>query len=151
MSNKVSNFAQKHTETPPIYPRESGDSIPNTRQSMKSRFFSPHTRCTRPLAGVLVLMVSLLPMVSAQARYAFRHYDMNSGLSHNTVNAIVQDRQGFMWIGSSNGLNRFDGVSFKTYVASDKRGQLGNDFITSLYAEMGGGNLDRYRGGCLSL
>lgn len=63
---------------------------------------------------------------------------MNSGLSHNTVNAIVQDRQGFMWIGSSNGLNRFDGVSFKTYVASDKRGQLGNDFITSLYAEMGG-------------
>ncbi len=39
----------------------------------------------------------------------------NSGLSHNTVLNIYQDRRGFLWIGTMDGLNRFDGTNFKIY------------------------------------
>ncbi|MET6996689.1 hybrid sensor histidine kinase/response regulator [Chitinophaga defluvii] len=44
---------------------------------------------------------------------AFLNYNSNNGLSQNTVNAILQDAQGFMWFGTKDGLNRFDGHQFK--------------------------------------
>lgn len=45
----------------------------------------------------------------------FLHYSIEQGLSQNTVRTIYQDKFGFIWIGTSSGLNRFDGHSFKTY------------------------------------
>ncbi|MDD4116404.1 MAG: two-component regulator propeller domain-containing protein, partial [Massilibacteroides sp.] len=39
----------------------------------------------------------------------FRHYNNKHGLSHNTVYAAIQDKRGFMWFGTDDGLNRFDG------------------------------------------
>lgn len=48
-------------------------------------------------------------------RYSFRHYNINNGLSQNTVHAIFQDKLGFMWFGTKDGLNRFDGTSFKIF------------------------------------
>ena len=47
--------------------------------------------------------------------YSFKHYNINNGLSQNSVHFILQDRLGFMWIGTKDGLNRFDGSSFKTF------------------------------------
>ncbi|HHV87096.1 MAG TPA: response regulator [Petrimonas sp.] len=47
--------------------------------------------------------------------YRFKHYDINNGLSQNTVYSIFQDNQGFMWFGTKDGLNRFDGTNFKTF------------------------------------
>ncbi|MFT5838863.1 MAG: ligand-binding sensor domain-containing protein, partial [Flavobacteriales bacterium] len=40
---------------------------------------------------------------------------LQHGLSLNSVTAILQDRRGFLWIGSENGLNRYDGYEFKVY------------------------------------
>lgn len=45
----------------------------------------------------------------------FRHYDSEAGLSNNIVYDIFQDKDGFMWIATENGLNRFDGYEFKKY------------------------------------
>ena len=45
----------------------------------------------------------------------FRHYDNRDGLSHNTVFCAIQDRSGFMWFGTNEGLDRFDGYTFKVY------------------------------------
>jgi Two component regulator propeller len=42
----------------------------------------------------------------------FRRLTTNDGLSQNNVVAIVQDRHGFMWLGTAEGLNRYDGNSF---------------------------------------
>ena len=63
---------------------------------------------------------------TGMGRYAFRSLDINNGLSQNTVAAIIQDRFGFMWFGTKDGLNRYDGVSFQTFMKES--GTLGNNF-----------------------
>ncbi len=45
----------------------------------------------------------------------FSHLSVNDGLSENTVRAIVEDGNGYMWFGSEDGLNRFDGYNFVAY------------------------------------
>ncbi len=45
----------------------------------------------------------------------FEHLTVQQGLSDNTISCILQDSKGFMWFGTSNGLNRFDGYDFKIY------------------------------------
>lgn len=50
----------------------------------------------------------------------FDHYTTKEGLSNGYINTFLQDRRGFIWVGTSNGLNRFDGISFKTYYLNPK-------------------------------
>ncbi|MDO4819573.1 MAG: two-component regulator propeller domain-containing protein, partial [Prevotella sp.] len=61
---------------------------------------------------------------------------MKDGLSRNMVVAITQDQMGFMWFGTRNGLNRFDGHNFKKYFRSDV-GLEGNDISSLLTTEDG--------------
>ena len=52
--------------------------------------------------------------VSGQA-YDFRHYQVEQGLSYNSVFGILQDSKGFLWFATKDGLNRFDGYNFKIF------------------------------------
>lgn len=45
----------------------------------------------------------------------FRHYQIEDGLANNTVFSLFQDSRGFMWMGTKEGLNRFDGTTFKAF------------------------------------
>jgi ligand-binding sensor domain-containing protein len=45
--------------------------------------------------------------------YQFSHLDITNGLSDNQVNCIYKDEKGFMWFGTTSGLNRYDGISLK--------------------------------------
>ena len=47
--------------------------------------------------------------------YLIDHFTIEQGLSDNIVNAIIQDKQGYIWIGTNDGLNRFDGYSFTIF------------------------------------
>lgn len=69
---------------------------------------------SKPLVALLALLSLLTWRADAQNLY-FRHYNNKHGLSHNTVFAACQDSRGFMWFGTEDGLNRFDGHSFKVY------------------------------------
>lgn len=63
----------------------------------------------------------------------YRSYQTDDGLSHNSVWAVMQDRRGFMWFGTNDGLNRFDGLNFKVYRRVDNDSlSLGNNFIHCL-------------------
>ncbi len=55
-----------------------------------------------------------LPATQKQTHY-FKHFGVDNGLSQNTVMAIFQDSQGFMWFGTKDGLNRYDGHSFRIF------------------------------------
>lgn len=53
----------------------------------------------------------------AHEHYVIQHYSIKDGMSQNTVMAILQDRKGFIWLGTWDGLNRFDGYEFRVYKA----------------------------------
>ena len=82
---------------------------------------------------LLYLLLCLLGGVATAAEYQFRHYDTNNGLSQNSVMSIVQDNMGFMWFGTNDGMNRFDGRSFKVYHKGNGANQLGSDRICVMY------------------
>lgn len=53
----------------------------------------------------------------AQLRCSFTHYSSEDGLSQNTVMSMLQDRKGIMWFATWDGINKFNGYTFKTYKA----------------------------------
>lgn len=68
--------------------------------------------------------------------YYFSHYHVEDGLSNNSVICSLQDRRGFLWFGTRDGLNRFDGYTFKVFRHSDAdSGSIGSNFILTLYED----------------
>lgn len=89
---------------------------------------------------LILLLLAYLPL-AGQTPYVFRHLKVENGLSNNNVKTILKDSEGFLWIGTANGLNRYDGYSFKVYQPKEKdiHSLLSND-IWNLQ-EDGWGNL----------
>jgi len=57
-------------------------------------------------------------------------------LSQNTINSIIQDKQGFMWFGSQDGLNRYDGYNFKVYKKNfNDPDSISENFISCLFED----------------
>lgn len=73
--------------------------------------------------------------VSAYQHYAFRHIGSDEGLSSSYVKAIAQDSNGFIWFGTKNGLDRFDGISVKTFNCRDEKAERGNNNIGAIYED----------------
>jgi ligand-binding sensor domain-containing protein/signal transduction histidine kinase/DNA-binding response OmpR family regulator len=66
--------------------------------------------------SILYLVLYLLcPVAGVAQSIAFHHLTVENGLSQNAVLAVSQDEKGFIWIGTSNGLNRYDGYRFRIY------------------------------------
>lgn len=64
----------------------------------------------------LLLMLGLALATKGQVNsLGFERLDSEAGLSQNLVSSIVQDKRGFLWFGTDEGLNRFDGNEFKTF------------------------------------
>ena len=81
---------------------------------------------------VLAIIAGIIPLVlpAASTDLGFRHFSVEDGLSSNSVRAIMQDKYGFMWLGTDDGLNRYDGTTIKVYNLNP---QGPNDYISSLY------------------
>lgn len=69
----------------------------------------------------------------------FQRFFIRDGLSQNTITCILQDRRGFMWFGTPDGLNRYDGYSFKVYQqdARDPDSLAGKDISCLLEDDLG--------------
>jgi len=69
------------------------------------------------------------------------YYNVNNGLSQNSITCIYKDKQGILWIGTQDGLNRFDGIRFRVYKHDIKdTASISDQFVLSIQ-EDGGNNL----------
>jgi ligand-binding sensor domain-containing protein/serine phosphatase RsbU (regulator of sigma subunit) len=75
----------------------------------------------------------------SQQRIVFNHLTVEDGLSQSAVTCIFQDRKGFMWFGTQDGLNRYDGYKFKIFKndPSDTN-SLTENFIFSIFENRAG-------------
>jgi len=82
---------------------------------------------------IFTLLFIFLPSILCAETFSFRHYKAEDGLTSNTVSSIIQDRHGFIWMGTEGSLNRYDGHSFKEF-SNTKNGKvlLWGNYITSL-------------------
>ena len=88
---------------------------------------------------LLIFFVSNLFATSNQQKIEFDIKTSKQGLSDNDISSIVEDGHGFLWLGTNEGLNRYDGYEFKTYQSNyfDSTALSGN-VIWHIFKDMDG-------------
>ena len=64
---------------------------------------------------VCVLMLCATPSWASITDYVVKQWNIKDGLPSQSLKSVVQDQQGYMWLGTQFGLSRFDGYEFKNY------------------------------------
>lgn len=92
----------------------------------------------RKVVPFLLFYVLTFCLARGQAM-KFWHLNVKQGLSTNTVTCFLQDSQGFMWVGTQDGLNRYNGHTFEVYRYETKNPHsLTNNYINYLYEDSNG-------------
>lgn len=88
---------------------------------------------------LILLLLLLFPLRIFCIDLNFKYYQVENGLSSNTVYDIIQDSQGFIWIATEDGLNRFDGYDFRYFrnVPRDTT-SIVNNYVYCLLEDAGG-------------
>jgi ligand-binding sensor domain-containing protein/serine phosphatase RsbU (regulator of sigma subunit) len=80
-----------------------------------------------PCKGILLFFFSVLTSQVFSQDYNFRNFSSEDGLTQSYVYTIIQDVHGYLWVGTDNGLFRYDGFKFQNYLTGDS---LADNFIT---------------------
>jgi signal transduction histidine kinase/ligand-binding sensor domain-containing protein len=93
-----------------------------------------------PLFRVLLLLsIGAQSLWAQESRPVFKRIPSNTGLSQNSILAIIQDRRGFLWVGTSEGVNRYDGYEFVSYRHDPEDfTSLSNDRVLTLFEDRAG-------------
>ncbi|RPI75774.1 MAG: hybrid sensor histidine kinase/response regulator [Ignavibacteriales bacterium] len=103
---------------------------------------------------LILFFVVLLHTFHFSQEVRFKHLTINNGLSQNAVFAILQDHKGFMWFGTKDGLNRYDGYSFRVYQHNSfDSTSISDNYISFLFEDSHGtfwigtlsGGLNRFK------
>ena len=99
-------------------------------------------------ALIVCFLSSFIINAHAQTTINFHHISAEEGLSQGSVTCIMQDDKGFMWFGTMDGLNRYDGYNIKVFKfnPSDSTSIL-NNFIVGLYKDDSGNMYVETQGG----
>lgn len=90
--------------------------------------------------SIFIISTILIVLFFGTSGYALNNYYFNilsrdRGLSQTNVKAIIQDSNGFMWFGTRNKLNRFDGSTFKIFDCYDHVSQQQNNNVSALFED----------------
>ena len=82
----------------------------------------------------LVFYFFLLPILlcGQSEELEFKVYSFEEGLSHRNVFKVRQDPEGYLWIATINGLNRFDGTRFLTYSTQSEKYRIPHDYVSDM-------------------
>lgn len=85
---------------------------------------------------IVSLIFGVACSIFAHAELVYQHFSVEDGLSQNTVMSIIQDHKGYMWFGTWDGLNKFDGYQFSIYKSRPgDNTQITNNRIDFLYED----------------
>lgn len=95
------------------------------------------------MKNVLVLIITIFIAYNSFSQLPVRnrilHYNIKDGLSFGVVNCIAQDKKGFIWIATADGLNRFDGSEFKVFkLEPDDKYSLPSNFVDVIFKDSEG-------------
>ena len=86
--------------------------------------------CTRLFLCPVVVFAQSLSPAKSLTQFDLVSYQTRDGLPQNSVTTLLQDKRGYLWVGTYSGLARFDGLRFESF--DDKRGLISNSYIYSL-------------------
>jgi signal transduction histidine kinase/ligand-binding sensor domain-containing protein len=84
---------------------------------------------------ILLLGLFINLAVFGQKHYIFEHITKKDGLSQGTINAIIEDKKGFMWFGTNDGLNRYSGASLTVFRHNERDSLSLNGNLINALAE----------------
>ncbi len=87
--------------------------------------------------AILVLFSTFAYLVNGQVSYNFKNFTIRDGLSQSTITSIAQDNIGTLWIGTQDGLNRFDGQQFDIFTSDNTTGLSSSYIYCSLKLKNG--------------
>ncbi len=88
---------------------------------------------------ILLTIIILTQVARAETDIKFEHLTVEDGLSNNIVFSVLQDRQGFIWIGTKNGLSKYDGNKFTVYTHDpDNPNSLSGNYVRYLFEDHNG-------------
>ena len=85
----------------------------------------------------LLLLLSIR-MYGWANNYSSMHIDSDNGLTQSNVKSITQDKYGFIWLGTKNGLNRYDGHQLLQFIVRDNEQHCSNQNVSALYSDRQG-------------
>ena len=88
---------------------------------------------------LFLLLGSFFPHVTIGQEIRFKHLTTNEGLSQNAILAIVQDKDGYLWLGTKDGLNKYDGYEFTVFQHDPSDiNSIASNYITALFTDQSG-------------
>jgi len=84
-----------------------------------------------------VIIASSFLYVRAQDHIQFKNYTINDGLSQSSVTCIIQDQLGALWLGTQDGINRFNGKDFEVF-SGDQGYDISNEYIHTSFTDRNG-------------
>jgi signal transduction histidine kinase/DNA-binding response OmpR family regulator/ligand-binding sensor domain-containing protein len=127
--------------------------ITENRKVSESDIKNSLRRWNVKLLTSIIVLTFFLPAPGQNPKYIFNHLGLEDGLSNLNISSFAKDELGFIWIGTEDGLNRFDGTNLKVFktVPGDSGNSVSNNNISALLAQehylfvgsMGSG-IDRY-------
>jgi ligand-binding sensor domain-containing protein/signal transduction histidine kinase len=92
------------------------------------------------LLPYVLISLLLFSVANAQEQHlVFNHLTIDDGLSQNSINSIIQDHSGFMWLGTHDGVNRYDGYEFIQYrTERNNSNSLSNNYIYDVHQDNDG-------------
>ncbi|KQB41739.1 ATPase/histidine kinase/DNA gyrase B/HSP90 domain protein [Flavobacterium daejeonense] len=69
---------------------------------------------------IILFLLSLTKIAHSQENCSFENYLVEDGLPHNIINQVIQDKKGFIWLATTNGLSKYNGYTFQNFITTAK-------------------------------
>ena len=94
------------------------------------------------ILSVVVLFITVVPVTYSQKKtnfLSFDYFSQESGLPNNQIQSIYQDRKGWIWVGTSQGISRFDGYRFENFINSpDDTASFSGNLVRVIFEDLKG-------------